>query len=77
MDLTRVSYIHVAGHEFDTRFGLFIDTHSETVEEQTMTMARQLQRTHGLQVLLEWDNDVPSMDTLNQELICLTPFMTT
>lgn len=77
VDLARVSYIHVAGHEFDERFGLFIDTHSETVEAPTMSMACQLQRTHGLQVLLEWDNDVPSLDTLNQELSCLTPFMTT
>ena len=77
MDLARISYVHVAGHEFDARFGLFIDTHSETVEVQTMSMALQLQRTHGLQVLLEWDNDVPSMDTLNQELTCLTPFITT
>lgn len=77
VDLARVSYMHVAGHEFDERFGLFIDTHSETVEVPTMSMACQLQRTHGLDVLLEWDNDVPSLDTLNQELSCLTPFMTT
>lgn len=77
VDLARVSYLHVAGHEFDARFGLFIDTHSETVEAPTMAMARQLQRTHGLEVLLEWDNDVPSLDTLNQELSCLTPSMTT
>ena len=76
VDMGRISYMHVAGHEFDERFGLFIDTHSESVEVPTMSMACQLQRTYGFDVLLEWDNDVPSLDTLNQELSCLTPFMT-
>ena len=40
VDLARVSYLHVAGHEFDARFGLHIDTHSEPVEHATAAMAR-------------------------------------
>jgi len=35
----------------------------------------QLHRLHGIPILLEWDNDVPDMDTINQELACLR-FMT-
>lgn len=71
IDPTRISYMHVAGHEFDARFGMHIDTHSQPVEPDTAHAARQLHRTHGIPILLEWDNDVPSLDTLNQELACL------
>jgi len=77
VDLGRVSYLHVAGHEFDARFGLHIDTHSEPVEPDTAAMARQLQASHGLAILLEWDNDLPGPDRINQELRCLKPTSTT
>ena len=71
VDLRRVSYLHVAGHEFDARFGLHIDTHSQPVEPGTRAMAQRLQAEAGLPVLLEWDNDVPSLDVINQELAWL------
>jgi uncharacterized protein (UPF0276 family) len=72
IDLSRVSYLHVAGHEFDARFNLHIDTHSQPVEPGTVEMALRLHREHALPILLEWDNDVPDLATLNQELACLT-----
>lgn len=71
VDLARVTYMHVAGHEFDERFGLFIDTHSQGVESPTAAMAQRLQRQWQIPVLLEWDNDVPDMGVINQELACL------
>lgn len=71
VDLRRVSYLHVAGHEFDARFGLHIDTHSQPVEPGTRAMAQRLQAEAGLPVLLEWDNDVPSLEVINQELAWL------
>lgn len=71
VDLARVTYMHVAGHEFDERFGLFIDTHSQGVESPTAAMAQRLQRQWQIPVLLEWDNDVPNMGVINQELACL------
>ncbi len=76
IDLARVSDLHVAGHEWDERFGLDIDTHSQPVAPGTAEMARQLNQTHGIPILLEWDNDVPGMDVLNRELACLRPSMT-
>ena len=76
MDPTRISYIHVAGHEYDERFGMYIDTHSQPVEPATRQMARQLAQSHGLDILLEWDNDIPDMDVINQELSCLRPSTT-
>lgn len=71
LDLARVTYLHVAGHEFDARFGLYVDTHSRPVEDDTRTLALELQARHGLPVLLEWDNDVPDLDTINRELAWL------
>lgn len=71
IDLSRVTYLHVAGHEFDERFGLYIDTHSQPVEPETREPARQLAQDRGVPVLLEWDNDVPDIETINRELLCL------
>lgn len=77
LDLDRVSYLHVAGHEFDPRFGLFIDTHSQPVEQGVAALAHRLQESHGLPLLLEWDNDVPGPAVINQELACLRPISLT
>lgn len=73
LDLGRVSYLHVAGHEFDARFGLYLDTHSQPVEAPTRELARRLNAERGLPVLLEWDNDLPDRDSINRELMCLQP----
>ncbi len=77
IDLDRVIYMHVAGHEFDERFGMYIDTHSQRVEPPTAEFAQCLCQQRGIPILLEWDNDVPSMNDINQELACLNSFMTT
>lgn len=71
VDMQRVVYLHVAGHEFDDRFGMHIDTHSQPVEPGTRDLARHLQHDWHLPILLEWDNDVPSMARINEELACL------
>ncbi|OZI72105.1 DUF692 domain-containing protein [Bordetella genomosp. 12] len=76
IDLARVSYMHVAGHEFDPRFGMYIDTHSRGVSEGTAHWARQLHEQYGFAILLEWDNDLPGPQEINQELACLQRFMT-
>lgn len=77
IDLSRVTYLHVAGHEFDERFGLYVDTHSQAVEDTTRDMAWQLHQTHRLPILLEWDNDIPSPEHINRELQCLRHSTTT
>jgi uncharacterized protein (UPF0276 family) len=77
VDPARVSYLHVAGHEYDERFGLYIDTHSQPVADDTAAMARDLSAQHGWPVLLEWDHDIPDPARLQEELACLQPFMTT
>jgi uncharacterized protein (UPF0276 family) len=72
VDMQRVTYMHVAGHEFDERFGLFIDTHSQHVAADTREVALALHAQYQVPILLEWDNDIPSMATINKELSCLT-----
>ena len=71
VDMCRVSYMHVAGHEFDERFNLYIDTHSQPVEHSTRQCALELHQQHDIPILLEWDNDIPSLSAINQELSCL------
>ncbi|AUL21060.1 DUF692 domain-containing protein [Bordetella holmesii] len=77
IDLSRVSYLHVAGHEFDPRFGMYVDTHSRGVSASTAQWALRLHEHHGLPILLEWDNDIPGVQEINRELECLQRFMTT
>lgn len=71
LDLARVSYLHVAGHEFDARLGMYLDTHSQPVEPATRHVAQQLRERWPLDVLLEWDNDVPAPAVLNREIAWL------
>ena len=71
IDMSKVTYMHVAGHEFDPRFDMYIDTHSQSVEQPTRLMAQKLAEQYNLDILLEWDNDVPDLDVINKELACL------
>lgn len=71
IDLSRVTYMHVAGHEYDERFDMYIDTHSQGVESHTQQTALDINKSHGIPILLEWDNDVPDMQSINEELKCL------
>jgi uncharacterized protein len=71
LELKRVRYLHVAGHEFDARFGMFLDTHSQAVESRTVTWARALAKACDVPILLEWDNDIPDANTVQRELQCL------
>lgn len=71
IDPARLAGLHVAGHEFDARFGLHVDTHSAAVETDTAQLAARLQRELGLPLLLERDHDIPDLATLNQELAWL------
>tara|TARA_B100000287_G_scaffold276432_1_gene260400 strand:+ start:3800 stop:4735 length:936 start_codon:yes stop_codon:yes gene_type:complete len=72
IDFSRVNYLHVAGHEYDPRFDLYVDTHSRAAEPYIRDKALELQKKYGLPILLEWDNDVPDIQMINQELLWLT-----
>jgi uncharacterized protein (UPF0276 family) len=40
------------------------------VSEVTRAWAANLSKKYQKDVLLEWDNDVPDMQTLNEEMAC-------
>ncbi len=67
IDLPRVVYIHVAGHE---RFGrLIVDTHgAPTVEEVYRLLRFALEKTGPVPVLLERDNNIPPYGELLREV---------
>lgn len=71
VDFSAVTYLHVAGHEYNPRFGMYIDTHSAGVEASTVKAAHALAVQYGKDILLEWDNDVPAMAVINREIACL------
>lgn len=73
----RVVYLHVAGHLYDQRLEMFLDTHSEALEQECIELASDYATQHNKPILLEWDNDIPNMQRVNQELQCLKQCMTT
>lgn len=62
--LDRVVQVHLAGH-FD-RGDVVIDTHGSAVCDEVWNLYRSFLRKAGRPVatLIEWDNDIPSLDTL-------------
>lgn len=77
IDPERVTYLHVAGHEFDPRFGLFIDTHGAALSKLTRAVASDFAQRFGKNILLEWDHDIPDCAGLNEEIRCLRASTTT
>lgn len=66
----RVTYAHIAGHEFSEDFDLYWDTHSARPDSATMELARWADQ-RGIDLLLEWDNDVPTEEKYREELAWL------
>ncbi len=64
----RVVQIHLAGH---THKGTHIlDTHSDHVVDPVWELYRRVyQRMGGIATLLEWDDSIPSFDTVHAEAL--------
>jgi uncharacterized protein (UPF0276 family) len=68
IDMDRVVQLHVAGHEYRTSDQLTIDSHGAPVETPVGQLLQwTIAKTGPLPVVLERDNDVPSLDTLLEE----------
>ena len=75
LPLGRVRQIHVAGHR--TENGLLIDDHSGPVAAPVMgLLASALERTGPVPILLEWDQCLPRLDTLIDEVDRVVQFVT-
>ncbi|MCB1198504.1 MAG: DUF692 domain-containing protein [Deltaproteobacteria bacterium] len=66
IDPHKIGYFHLAGH-FDKGTYLF-DTHGDRMAEQAWQLYEKTVQHTGLKpTLIEWDNDIPSFDTLMDE----------
>lgn len=66
LPLDRVVQIHMAGH-YDQGW-VIIDTHGDHVRQEVMDLfAYTVARTGPVSTLVEWDNDIPSLDVLVAE----------
>jgi uncharacterized protein (UPF0276 family) len=66
MPLERVKQIHLAGFTSDE--GVLLDTHSRPVADAVWSLYRQaLVRTGPVPTLIEWDQDIPSLDAVLDE----------
>ncbi len=67
LDLSRVAYIHIAGHERSER--ILIDTHgSQVAREVYRLLEHTLERKGSVPVLLERDNNIPEYPVLLKEV---------
>lgn len=68
IDMDRVVQIHVAGHEWRPEDELIIDTHGADIIDPVLDLLTwTIARKGPVPVILERDNDVPSLDTLMAE----------
>ncbi|HYO72581.1 MAG TPA: DUF692 domain-containing protein [Archangium sp.] len=66
LPLERVVQIHLAGHEQQP--GVIIDTHGAPVCDEVWSLYRYvLERTGPVSTLLEWDQDIPSLEAVLDE----------
>ncbi|MBU8897597.1 DUF692 domain-containing protein [Corallococcus sp. M34] len=66
LPLERVVQIHLAGHE--VRPDVLIDTHGASVCDEVWALYRYtIARTGAVSTLIEWDQDIPSLDAVLDE----------
>ncbi|MET0405926.1 MAG: DUF692 domain-containing protein [Cystobacter sp.] len=66
LPLERVGQLHLAGHE--QRPDVLIDTHGEPVRDEVWSLYRYvLERTGPVPTLIEWDQDIPSLEAVLDE----------
>lgn len=68
MPSDRIAYIHMAGHYVESD-DLIIDTHGADIDDPVWTLLQHTYQRHGvLPTLLERDFNLPSLDTLLEEV---------
>jgi len=66
MPVDRIAEIHLAGHE--DKGTHILDTHSRPVADAVWDLfAKAVQHVGDVPVLIEWDNDIPSLSRLLEE----------
>lgn len=69
INLNAVQEIHLAGFSQDKVAGFYVDDHSQAVSDECWALYRNtIQRLGKVATLIEWDNSLPSWETLVAEL---------
>jgi len=72
LDLSRVAYIHTAGHFEDEESNMFIDTHGAPVKNAVWRLLKDTLKQIDVPVMLERDNNIPSLEELEKEYTILS-----
>ncbi len=64
---SRVAYMHIAGHLEYPEEELLLDTHGEAICDEVWGLLGRTLHTHRAPVMIERDNNIPSLDTLMEE----------
>lgn len=67
IDLSCVSYIHVAGHFNDKASGFLIDTHGKNVSKKVWELVAYALQKRKLPTMIERDNNIPKLQELIKE----------
>lgn len=68
LPLERTRQIHLAGHEPDEH-GVLLDRHGSPVADEVWALYHEaIRRVGNVPVLIEWDNDIPPLDRVLNEV---------
>ncbi|MGI9212640.1 MAG: multinuclear nonheme iron-dependent oxidase [Methylococcaceae bacterium] len=64
IDRERITYCHVAGHYWNHDLKFYIDSHSRHPDQITFDLIHRVNKPK----LLEWDNNIPDIQVIEEEL---------
>lgn len=67
LDTSNVAYMHIAGHFDDVENGYIVDTHGMDVKKEVWNLLDYTLKKVDAPVMIERDNNVPSLEELRRE----------
>ena len=67
LDLDKVSYIHIAGHYFDDKVQMLIDSHGTNVNDDTWDLLRYTLNKIDVSPMIERDSNIPNLSVMKKE----------
>ncbi|MFM2418244.1 MAG: hypothetical protein RL385_2967, partial [Pseudomonadota bacterium] len=69
LPLQRTVAIHLAGHRFEPRYGLWLDDHASRVPDEALRLYEVALRQIGRPVptTIEWDQQLPELEVVLEE----------
>ena len=67
LDLSKVSYIHTAGHYYDKNVQMIIDSHGTNVNNDTWELLKYTLDKIDVSCMIERDNNIPQLKVMEKE----------